>query len=536
MSLVRSQKPTLLRQKGNIIHDRVCQLKKISYLNPLAQDDFAFPSWEHPEIFGNSQPVNIEYCSGNGAWIASKAISQPNINWVAVEMKFGRTRKIWSKIKKSNLQNLFIVNGEAEHATQSYFSHNSVNEIFINFPDPWPKRHHAKNRLIKPSFVQAMASLLKENGSVVFVTDDEAYSDWTLKIFQESPYFTSAFPHPHYVTEWPDYGNSYFEDLWREKGYTIRYHKFTKVAHPISSEKSRIVTIPLDATQKSTLNWEEAITLAERAVKEHSRILWDLKLGLFDQLLSPLSNQQQFLALSLAIQHFSEIIWSKFSEHSVGAILFRGPLNLSHLMTKEHSSGLQAWIQDRFETIEAFCEATHIEADAFDKLTPCLLSACTEGNTILAYFYRDAALDYLKQLAGQLPYGVEPLIELDVPNHLTPIEKHIYLNKECYGPIRLLNASTETKNCSWGICLPPVTTYSPESYRWLDQAIEKLNQQEIDYVAIPEEALITHLEGLDHLIVSPLTLSMQGKRQIQGFCAAGGTIHYTDHHDFFAHI
>lgn len=231
------QVPQLRIEGFSVIHDRVCYLKSPSTTrtpnlpsDTALADTFVFPNWKHPDVFGNGHPVKIEYCSGNGGWVAAKALEEPGVNWVAVEMKRGRTRKIWSKIKNYNLANLFIVNGEGEFATSIHFPKKSVDAIFINFPDPWPKRYHARHRLIKPSFVKGMAELLKENGTVTFVTDDESYSEWTLKIFKDSPHFISSLPAPHYTTEWLDYGNSYFETLWREKGRIIYYQHFTKIA------------------------------------------------------------------------------------------------------------------------------------------------------------------------------------------------------------------------------------------------------------------------------------------------------------------
>jgi tRNA (guanine-N7-)-methyltransferase len=41
--------------------------------------------------------------------------------------------------------------------------------------------------------------------------------------------FKSIFESPYFVTTYPDYGSSYFEDLWREKGKTIHYHVFRKL-------------------------------------------------------------------------------------------------------------------------------------------------------------------------------------------------------------------------------------------------------------------------------------------------------------------
>lgn len=219
--------PTLRAEGHNVIQDRICHLTK----SGSATSTFSFPSWDHPDIFGNSNPVKIEFCSGNGQWIAQRAAADPSANWVAVEMKFGRTRKIWAKIKNLELENLFVVNGEAEQASQLYFPKNSVHEIFINFPDPWPKRRHERHRLVKPAFVIAMAELLTENGTVTIVTDDASYSEWTLNIFKNSPLFVCNLPSPYYTTNWPDYGHSYFEALWREKGRTIRYHHFQKATN-----------------------------------------------------------------------------------------------------------------------------------------------------------------------------------------------------------------------------------------------------------------------------------------------------------------
>lgn len=223
----------LQRLEGrHVINDRIVHLAKPRHgevsLHAEQNRSFIFPHWEHPDLFGNHKPVHVEYCSGNGAWIAERAISNPHINWVAVEIKLGRTRKIWAKIKNLQLDNLLVINGEGEFATETFFPKNSVSAIYINFPDPWPKRYHAKNRIVKPSFVKAMAGILKENGAVTIVTDDAMFSEWTLKIFKKDSKFSCPIAAPHYKTEWLDYGDSYFEALWRKKGRTIRYHQFLK--------------------------------------------------------------------------------------------------------------------------------------------------------------------------------------------------------------------------------------------------------------------------------------------------------------------
>lgn len=221
-------KPEDLKPPHSRADQRVLIADRVWYvpLHESTPSNFAFDGWNI--AFANSNPVILEYCSGNGAWIANKAILNPEINWVAVERKFDRVRKIWSKIKNHQLDNLLVVCGEANDATQRYFPSDSVADIHINFPDPWPKNRHAKNRLIQPEFTSQLHRVLKNDGVLTFVTDDGPYSEWTIDIIQRHGGFVSAYPEPYFITDESSYGTSYFDQLWRSKGKTIRYHRFVK--------------------------------------------------------------------------------------------------------------------------------------------------------------------------------------------------------------------------------------------------------------------------------------------------------------------
>jgi len=187
-------------------------------------------AWPFPAfstIFGNDNPVKIEYCAGNGAWIIDKALKNPLCNWVAVEWEFERVRKIWAKAKNRGLKNLLIVCGEAVTFSRDYLPEKCVQEIFINFPDPWPKTKHAKNRLFQKPFVAELARILAPQGTVTAVTDDPPYGEQIAREMMRS--FQPRFAEPWYTTAWTDYGASYFDSLWRGKGRTIRYFQFGRV-------------------------------------------------------------------------------------------------------------------------------------------------------------------------------------------------------------------------------------------------------------------------------------------------------------------
>src|SRR3990167_3581078 len=74
-------------------------------------DQFCFSA---AEVFENDKPLCIEFCSGNGEWIARAASLYPDYNWIGVEKQFKRTRKIWSKKQNFGLKNLLPVCGMGE--------------------------------------------------------------------------------------------------------------------------------------------------------------------------------------------------------------------------------------------------------------------------------------------------------------------------------------------------------------------------------------------------------------------------------------
>jgi tRNA (guanine-N7-)-methyltransferase len=191
-------------------------------------EEWTFPGWEDPSLFGNAREVFVEFCSGHGHWIIEKAKAHPEQNWVAVEMQFERVRKIWSKMQNNGLSNLLIVCGEALTFAKHYLPDSAVQAIYINFPDPWPKTKHVKHRLLQPPFVHELARIAKPSGTATLVSDDVPYCQQMSQQMLQHSAWSPVFPEPYYVTEWADYGYSFFDHLWREKGRTIHYLHFEK--------------------------------------------------------------------------------------------------------------------------------------------------------------------------------------------------------------------------------------------------------------------------------------------------------------------
>lgn len=265
--------------------------------------DFKLPDWE--TIFGNNNPVVIEYCSGNGTWIADKAKDKTK-NWIAVEWRFERVQKIWSKKKNQKLDNLFIVCGDARLFISEYLQDQSIDGVYINFPDPWPKDKHAKNRLFQPPFITELTRTLKSGAFLTIATDDPPYSQQIADVIVANPSWKSAHPAPYYVTEWEGYGASYFDSLWRQKGREIRYFQFLKLQ-----------TLILPASLSSDLSWPTPTH------PDFIEFDFGWNKGPFF-----INDPAAFQAYTLALDQFTKEIWPLVKDRSPGIILYRGPLSI----------------------------------------------------------------------------------------------------------------------------------------------------------------------------------------------------------------
>ena len=169
-----------------------------------------FPTLQ--EHFGNHYPVHIEYCSGNGEWILEQACKEGKINWIAVEKWFPRVRKLYAKRMRDQLDNVLIVSGEGLTFSREYLPDASLDEVFVNFPDPWPKKRHAKHRIVQPPFAEQLRRTLKKGGKVTFVTDHLGYKKQMEEVMEGWRRINRSFE---------GYGSSFFERLWRSHGLEI---------------------------------------------------------------------------------------------------------------------------------------------------------------------------------------------------------------------------------------------------------------------------------------------------------------------------
>lgn len=138
-------------------------------------------------IFGNNAPVHMEIGCGKGNFACGMAKANPDVNFVAVERVADVCCIALEKAKKSaderQNDNLRFMIGDARTLAECVKPH-SLECIYLNFSDPWPKKGHAKRRLTHSTFLAIYKELLTEDGMLKLKTDNVGLFDFSLEEFE----------------------------------------------------------------------------------------------------------------------------------------------------------------------------------------------------------------------------------------------------------------------------------------------------------------------------------------------------------------
>jgi len=128
------------------------------------------------DFFGNDNPFNIEIGIGNGEFSAEYAKKYPDQNFLGFEVMKRIFKRAVTKAKQVESGNIRLIHFDATFFV-SILKDESVDNFYVNFPDPWPKKKHKKRRLLKTQFIELMVSKLKTGGTLCMATDQIDYAE-----------------------------------------------------------------------------------------------------------------------------------------------------------------------------------------------------------------------------------------------------------------------------------------------------------------------------------------------------------------------
>lgn len=174
--------------------------------------------WRDSLGLAQDQALDLEIGTGNGFFFAEYCSKNPERNLLGMELKF---KPLIQTIKRSRAlenQNGWAVRYHAS-LIDELFEVGELNNVFIYFPDPWPKKKHFKNRLITLEFLHNLFERQRPGSFLEIKTDHPGYFDWIMERLPKSPYQVTRETRDLHSSEWAiENYSTHFERLWTSKG------------------------------------------------------------------------------------------------------------------------------------------------------------------------------------------------------------------------------------------------------------------------------------------------------------------------------
>jgi tRNA (guanine-N7-)-methyltransferase len=180
-------------------------------------------------VFEDSlKPLDLEIGCGNGFFFAQQVASFAERNLLGIELKYKPLVQTVRRIKDRDLTNGKGIRFHAGYI-EGLFEAEEINNIYIYFPDPWPKKRQQKNRLLNQDFFAKLHKIQKDLGFVDFKTDSESYFLAVREIVKETPYSVVRESFDLHKSPWAakNFMTS-FEKIFSKKGQPIFYMRLSK--------------------------------------------------------------------------------------------------------------------------------------------------------------------------------------------------------------------------------------------------------------------------------------------------------------------
>ena len=122
----------------------------------------------------------VEVGCGKGKFTAETAAANPDVLLIAVERCREAMVVAMEKAQSMNLSNVFYIDMDVANI-EEIFAGFEIDRLFINFPDPWPRKKNAKRRLTHRGFLDKYCRVVK--GEIHFKTDNAPLFEFSVEEF-----------------------------------------------------------------------------------------------------------------------------------------------------------------------------------------------------------------------------------------------------------------------------------------------------------------------------------------------------------------
>ena len=170
-------------------------------------------------------PLHLEVGFGDGRYTVRRALERPDERFVGLEISSASLQRGLNNVRKRELHNVKLLKVGAGFAVRHLFAPHTLASLTVNFPDPWPKERHEKNRLLRAEFFKLAASRLLPGGAVLLATDHPEYLAFARAEAERTGLFELTTTDPpaavfetKYALKWKTQGKPLFYQVFRYGG------------------------------------------------------------------------------------------------------------------------------------------------------------------------------------------------------------------------------------------------------------------------------------------------------------------------------
>ena len=179
--------------------------------------------------FPIAQPIVVELACGRGEFTVGLAREYPQSNFIGVDIKGSRIWKGSTTAIHEGLENVAFLRTQIQELDK-YFDKGEISELWITFPDPFPREGDEKKRLTSGKFLDMYKPLIAGGGLVHFKTDNTGLFDYTLELLNtREDVELLLYTHDFYQSPYRDEHHGIqtrYEKMFSEKGEKIKYLQF----------------------------------------------------------------------------------------------------------------------------------------------------------------------------------------------------------------------------------------------------------------------------------------------------------------------
>jgi len=181
------------------------------------------------EVFGNNNPLALEIGCGIGDFIAKTALENPGINFIAIDYYNKGCDKTCRRLEKLAVSNVRVLRVEAREFITERIPPGSLTALYINCPDPWPKKRHRKRRLVNSGFMDFIRDYLQPGADFFFATDFDDYGLDVAEMMGERSDYVNMLAPDLYRFDLEGYHRSKYMLKFMEEGKPIHFVHYRKI-------------------------------------------------------------------------------------------------------------------------------------------------------------------------------------------------------------------------------------------------------------------------------------------------------------------